>query len=185
MLCNHAAPWRRLGKKTRQTAEIHYGLNPKGCYSKKTLDHHFTTRFTAQNDRKKKLSISTSFDFDEKGLRKICPLKPAFWAARAGQPEAPCRRPLAIPWAPGHFSDSPWPGATLQPAWAGPGATRGVATGLEAAPEHASGRIGGGDRRWRGAQHAQQPSRARHHLPTRCAPPTARTRATQGSSRAG
>ena len=39
---------------------------------------------------------------------------------------------------------APWAGAAREPAWAGPGATRGVATGLEAAPTDASGGERGG-----------------------------------------
>ena len=48
------------------------------------------------------------------------------------------RQSLGVLTAGAALKAAPWAGATCEPAWAGPGATRGVATALERLPEHAS-----------------------------------------------
>ena len=64
-----------------------------------------------------------------------------------------------------------WAGATREPARAGPGATRGVGTALEAAPNTPREGFAAGEQIASGApgaKHAQRPFRAWHHL--RCPP---------------
>jgi hypothetical protein len=81
------------------------------------------------------------------GASKCCSLEPTRFARQSLE---------AMPTL-AALKASPWAGATREPAWAGPGATRGVATALEAAPEHASGGIRGGRLPVARPKHAQRP----------------------------
>ena len=69
--------WCLCHSKCRERSEhrgAEYSLKPNEKKPKTFLNLHFTTRFTAQNDRETYLSISTAKLFAQRRLKKIPPL---------------------------------------------------------------------------------------------------------------